>query len=25
MLELRDLTWSAGMSELSVDEIVQQA
>ena len=25
MLELRDPTWSAGMPELSVDEIVQQA
>jgi len=24
MLELRDLTWSAGMPELSVYEIVQQ-
>jgi len=25
MLELRDPTWSTGMPELSVDEIVQQA
>jgi len=25
MLELRDFTVSAGMSELAVDEIVQQA
>jgi len=25
MLALRDPSWSAGMSEFSVDEIVQQA
>jgi len=25
MLELRDPTWSAGIPEFSVDEIVQQA